>query len=51
MRERAYGECVRVVAGSHVADAVGVLDGLVDDLEHADVAEVVVGVDVCGHPF
>ncbi len=46
-----YGECVRVVAGSHVAYTAGVLDGLVDDLEHADITIVGVGVDVGGHPF
>lgn len=44
-------ECIGVVAGSHGADGAGVLDRLVDDLEHADVAEVGVGVDVVGHPF
>lgn len=47
----AYRECVGVVAGSHGAYAAGVLDGFVHDLEHADVAEVGVGVDVGGHPF
>jgi hypothetical protein len=46
-----YGECVRIVAGSHGAFGARVLDGLVNDFEHADVAEVGVGVDVGGHPL
>lgn len=46
-----YLECVRVIARPHRRDLVGVLDRLVDDLEHAHVAEGVILVDVGCHPL
>lgn len=51
MTGTAYRERVGVVAGAHGAHTVGILDGFVDNLQHADVAEVGVGVDIGGHPF
>jgi hypothetical protein len=46
----AYCKCVRIVARAHTSNLVGVLKGLIDKLEHTDVAEVVVLMDGCRHP-
>jgi hypothetical protein len=47
----AYCEGVGVVACPHASNLVGVLKGLVNEFEHADVAEVAVLVDGCRHPL
>lgn len=46
-----YLECIGIVACPHRRDLVRVLERLVDDLDHAHVAEGVVRVDVLRHPL
>ena len=47
----AYLEGVGVVARAHAGYLACILDRLIDELDHADVAEFVVLVDGLGHPL
>lgn len=49
--EVAYFPCVRVVALAHVICLPRALQGLIHELNHTNVTELVVLMDVLGHPL
>lgn len=50
-KEAGYLPCVRVVVFAHAVCLLRVLQRLIDKLNHANIAELVVLMDALGHPL